>query len=242
MAKYISVKNKLPYQGKIMKRLLAIFCVCFSISVLNAQKVLPSTNFNQLSDEDDDYDDDDDGEYDEDNIYFDLGMNLPGDQFIRLSLGLSFPLNFPNFMELFGGDPQLNIGGMGSLGYHYLLSSKFAIGFDVGFGFNVSIGSHIFNYVPFTFALTYQPVFKRFEFPLTLGIGFGWESFGGKSYFPGLVIKPEVGAMFRLTESWSFGMDLAYLVMPEFAAWYHDDAENFVGQFAILSVTARYHF
>ena len=73
-------------------------------------------------------------------------------------------------------------------------------------------------------------------------LGFAWESFGGKNYFPGLVVKPEAGAMFRLTESWSLGLEASYLLMPQFSSWYNDNAENFAGQFLTFSVTARYHF
>ncbi len=230
-----------------MKRLFALISLCaIGIYFSTAQAVLPKTNFKQVAqNEEDDYDeseDDDDDEYEEDNITFDIGMNLPGDQYIKLALGLSVPLNFPNPKEVIKGDGQLNIGGIGGLGYHYFLTSKFAIGFDVCFGFNVSIGSHIFNYVPFLFTFSYQPTLGRFEFPLTMGIGFAWESFGGENYFPGLVLKPEAGAIFRLTESWSLGLEASYLLMPEFAEWYNDDAENFAGQFFTFSAVARYHF
>lgn len=224
-----------------MKRLLPAVCACLiGMSAVSAQAALPSVSFRQADDE---YTDEDDGDdYTEDDIYFDYGMNLPGDQYIKIALGLCAPLNFPDFISLFTGDSQLKIGGMGTLGYHYFITSKFAVGFDVGFGFNVSIGSHVFNYVPFVIAATYQPTAGRFEFPLTLGIGFAWESFGGNNYFPGLVVKPEAGVMFRLSESWSLGLEASYLLMPQFTSWYHDDAENFAGQYALISATARYHF
>ena len=233
-----------------MRRLLTLVCVCAcAILYLHPQAALPTTNFDEIrraSDDDDDYDEDDDydddDEYDEGDIYFGMGMNLPGDQYIKLTLGLCLPLNFPNPVELFRGDAQLSIGGMGTLGYHYLLSSKWIVGFDIGFGFNVSIGSHVFNYVPFVFSVTYQPTVWRLEFPLTLGIGFAWESFSGDNYFPGLVVKPEAGCMFRLTESWSLGLDASYLLMPQFSEWYGSGDENYAGQFFTISLAARYHF
>ena len=227
-----------------MKRLITLLSVgIIGIYISAAQTALPKTTFMQSSQDENSGDDSDDGdEYTEDDISFDLGMNLPGDQYIKIALGLCLPLNFPDFESTIKGDSQLKLGGIGSLGYHYFLTSKMAIGFDVSFGFNVSIGSHVFNYVPFIAAFTYQPVAGRFEFPLTIGLGFAWESFGGKNYFPGLVVKPEAGAMFRLTESWSLGLEASYLLMPQFSSWYNDNAENFAGQFLTLSVTARYHF
>ncbi|MGN0729115.1 TP0733 family outer membrane beta-barrel protein [Treponema sp.] len=224
-----------------MKRLITLFCVgIIGIYFSAAQASLPKTIFSQTAKEEDNTDDGD--EYIEDDITFDLGMNLPGDQYIKLAIGVSVPINFPDIQSAIHGDGQLKIGGMGTIGYHYFLTSKVALGFDISFGFNVSIGNHVFNYVPFITSLTYQPVAGRFEFPLTLGIGFAWESFGGKNYFPGFVLKPEAGTMFRLTESWSLGAEASYLLMPQFSAWYNDDAENFAGQFLTLSVAARYHF
>ena len=133
-----------------MKRLITLLSVgIIGIYISSAQAALPKTTFMQSSQDENSGDDSDDGdEYTEDDISFDLGMNLPGDQYIKIALGLCLPLNFPDFESTIKGDSQLKLGGIGSLGYHYFLTSKMAIGFDVSFGFNVSIGSHVFNYVP----------------------------------------------------------------------------------------------
>ena len=166
-------------------------------------------------------------------------LNQKGDQYIYVALSGTFPLNFGNF---FTGDSQLSAGGMGTLGYHYFLTDHFAVGLDASFGFNVTIGSHVFNYIPIMATATYQPTIKNFEFPLSLGVGFATETYIGYKYFPGLVVRPEVGAYYRLTPSWSLGVAVSYLFMPQFAQLYDENAHNIFGHFMTAGISARYHF
>lgn len=182
-------------------------------------------------------------EGEDDTTEFEYGMTLAGDQFIRISLGVDFPLNFPDFPSLFKKDKsQLKIGGIGFLGYHYFITDKIAFGMDVGFGFNVSIGSHVFNYVPVIFEGTYQITKDRFEFPLMAGIGFAWENFNSQHYFPGLVLKLGGGAHYRVTESWSLGLEASYIFMPQFSAIYDKNATNRMGHYTTFDLVARYIF
>ena len=168
--------------------------------------------------------------------------NQQGDQNIKLSLGVVFPMNFPDAESLFHADKhQLSIGGMGTLGYHYFLTGNIALGFDVGFGFNTTIGSHILNYVPVLFSATYQFAWKRLEFPVSLNAGFAWESYNNKNYFPGLVLRPEAGVHFRINENWSVGLEGAWMILPQFCEWY-DSGKNYTGHFFTLAAAARYYF
>lgn len=165
-----------------------------------------------------------------------------GDQYFRISLDLTLPLNFPNITTLFNDSKKLAAGGSGFLGYHIFLTDTIAVGADIGFGFNATIGEHMFHYVPVMAAVTWQPSFKRFEFPLTLSAGFAWETYNGYSYFPGLVVKPSAGLLFRPLESWSFGAELSYLVMPQFAKLHGTGDSNIVGQWLEVDISARYYF
>ena len=168
--------------------------------------------------------------------------NQQGDQYIKLSLGVVFPMNFPDVESLFHTDQhQLSLGGMGPVGYHYFLTGNFALGFDVGFGFNTTIGSHILNYVPILFSVTYQPKWRMLEFPLSLNAGFAWESYNNKNYFPGLVLKPEAGVHFRIDENWSVGLEGSWMILPQFCEWY-DTGKNYTGHFFTLAAAARYYF
>ena len=101
-----------------MKRLITLLSVgIIGIYISSAQAALPKTTFMQSSQDENSGDDSDDGdEYTEDDISFDLGMNLPGDQYIKIALGLCLPLNFPDFESTIKGDSQLKLGGIGSLG------------------------------------------------------------------------------------------------------------------------------
>ena len=225
-----------------MKRILTTLAVCmiaFSFAV--AQATLPKTQYIQNTSDsensDDEYEEDEEGD-----IIFDYGMHLPGDQFIRLSLGTSYPLNFPNPSTVIKGDSQLKIGGQGSIGYHSFITSKFALGVDLGFGFNITIGSHSFNTVPITLIGTYEPTVGKFSFPLALGIGAAWESYNGKNYFPGFTFQARGGAHYRITENWSLGLETAYRFLPQFNSWHHSGEENKYGHFWTLDLCARYLF
>ena len=235
----IKKQDKLPYKKNIkeknMKRFLILLCMMISFSCIYAQEAAENTQSNQAEDEYIEGDDDTSG--------FEFGTTLAGDQYIRISLGVDFPMNFPDFSSLFQKDKsQLKIGGIGFLGYHYFITNNIALGVDVGFGFNVSIGSHVFNYVPVIFEGTYQFTKEKFEFPITAGIGFAWENFNSQHYFPGLVLKLGGGAHYRVTESWSLGLEASYMFMPQFCALYDKNAENRMGHYTTIDLVARYIF
>ena len=197
-----------------MKRLFSIILLLLvSISFLTAQ--------------------DTDNEEDPDDYYEDISYkaNGAGDQYIKIALMGMFPLNF--------GD-KLSTGGAAEIGYHRFVSEYFALGFDVQFGYNPTIGSNMFTYVPMTFTGTFQPYIGNFEFPLTFGIGAALESYLNRNYFPGLILKGQAGFFYRVAESWSFGVESEYMYMPQ---WYADHKEwNDYGLFLSAGLIARYHF
>ena len=175
---------------------------------------------------------------DDDRFSVNYRFNEPGDQYIKLSLMITFPLNFDGDFPLYRSG-QLSTGGAGNLGYHRFITSTFIVGFDVNFGYNPTIGENMFTYVPFMLTFTYQPTFKRLEFPVTLGIGCAFESYLNRTYFPGLVLKPQIGIYYRVTASWSFGINGEYMYMPQ---WYSDSENDDYGLFASIAIAARYHF
>jgi hypothetical protein len=157
--------------------------------------------------------------------------NDAGDQYIKIAIMGVEGLNF--------GD-KLETGGAAELGYHRFISSLFALGFDVQFGYNPTIGSNMFTYVPMTLTATFQPYIGKFEFPLTFGVGAALESYLSRNYFPGLVLKGEAGAFFRVAESWSFGIESEYMYMPQY--YYKHPEYNDYGLFITAGLVARYHF
>lgn len=174
--------------------------------------------------------------YDEDE--FRTNINEPGDQFIKIGLMGVFPLNFGGSFPLFR-EGQISTGGAGELGYHRFITKNFAAGLDISFGYNPTIGENIFTYVPIVLNATFQPIYKQFEFPITLGVGMAMESYLNRTYFPGLVLKGETGAFWRVTPSWSFGLEGEFWFMPQ---WYSDSKYDDYGLFASFAISARYHF
>lgn len=201
-----------------MKKIIAICCAFFLVST--------ATVFCQ--------EEEDEG----DGFAVEYKMNEPGDQFINIGLMVTFPLNFGGSFPLFR-EGQLATGGAGTIGYHRFLTSWLALGFDVSFGYNPTIGENMFTYVPFVLCLTVQPSIKKFEFPITMGIGAAVETYLSRTYFPGLVLKPEAGVYYRVTPSWSFGAKGNFMYMPQ---WYDNSDYNDHGNFASLFIGARYHF
>lgn len=200
-----------------MKKFIAICCTVFLFS---------TAVFSQEQDEDDD------------RFAVEYRMNEPGDQFINVGLMVTFPLNFGGDFPLYR-EGQLSTGGAGTIGYHRFLTSWFAVGLDVSFGYNPTIGENMFTYVPFVFCFTVQPTIKKFEFPITMGIGAAVESYLNRTYFPGLTLKPEAGIFYRVTPSWSFGIKGNFMYLPQ---WYEDSENNDHGNFSSVVIAARYHF
>jgi len=164
--------------------------------------------------------------------------NEPGDQFIKIDLMATAPLNFGGTFPLYRSG-KMSLGGAGSLGYHRFITSWFAVGLNVKFGYNPTIGENMFTYVPFVFCFTVQPTIKKFEFPITMGIGAAVESYLNNTYFPGLTLKPEAGIFYRVTPSWSFGIKGNFMYLPQ---WYEDSENNDHGNFSSVVIAARYHF
>ena len=234
-----------------MKKIVSLFCaLIFSTALVFSQQIddidgdtedsvtapADSTNDsdseNSENSDDKHVEDDIDGDEDDEAQQGSKlgGMNEAGDQFIKVAIMVDFPLNFGE---------QLKVGGAGSLGYHRFLKPWLAIGGDVSFGYHPTLGSNIFTFIPIVFDVTFQPTFKRFEFPVTLGVGVSVESYLNRTYFPGFTAKAQAGAFFRATPSWSFGIEGDFTFMPQ---WYEDSKYNDYGLFMAVAVSARYHF
>ncbi|AEE16067.1 TP0733 family outer membrane beta-barrel protein [Treponema brennaborense] len=157
-------------------------------------------------------------------------MNQKGDQFIKIGLMLNVP--FKPAIQ------QLHLGGSGTLGYMRFINSSFAVGGDASFAYMTTVGENIFTFIPLMLKVMYQPAFHKFEFPISFGIGGAFENYINDMYF-GLVVKPEIGAFFRYSPSWSFGLNAGLYIMPQ---WCKDASKNYTGIIMDVALTARYHF
>ncbi|MCI6799344.1 MAG: hypothetical protein MR970_07800 [Spirochaetia bacterium] len=210
---------------KFSKVIFAAFFAFFTIaSNIHAQS-FQSADISAM-DSEDEYTD---GDYYEDEEIR-LTQNGAGDQFIALKLMPLIPLNF---------DKQLSVGGALSLGYHRFLTQFIAVGADVMFAYNTTIGSNLFTVIPLTVGITFQPYIWRFEFPITLNVGAALENYLQYNYFPGLILKGEAGCFYRMNENWSFGLECQLMYLPQ---WYSDSSKNDYYLGITATVGARYHF
>ena len=226
-----------------MKRILSLFGILLLLSVpLFAQSESDvstsgsneQTEQNQNEQSEENKNTDENQNNDEENIVRneDYARNGHGDQFLKIGIMGNFPLNFGE---------QLTVGGSAQLGYYRFLNGWLALGGELMAGYNPTIGSNVFTFVPITFGAMVQPCAGRFEFPVTLSVGFAFETCANKKYFPGFAAKAESGAFFRITEGWSVGLNAEFLYLPE---WYTStkNADSDYGIFMETGVSARYHF
>ncbi len=200
------------------------FFKVFLVSMILPYIALSQNAFAQESDSDEYID-----EYYEDESS--KTQNGKGDQFIAIRLMPLIPLNF---------DGQLYVGGGISIGFHKFLTQYIAVGGDVMFGYNTTIGSNLLTLIPFTIGVTFQPYINKFEFPITLNVGAVIESYLQYNYFPGLILKGNAGCFYRMNENWSFGLEGHFLYLPQW--FFKDSSKNDKYLSLAFSLGARYHF
>ena len=153
--------------------------------------------------------------------------NQPGDWFIKVGINGGFPIQ-PETMK-FGLD--LN------LGFYYFFSHFFAVGGDVSFDYNPTVGEKVFYCIPFMAKGVFQYTLGKFEIPLFLGLGGAIERHNSNFYF-GMIIKPEIGLFYRFNPDWSIGATCGVSIMPQ---WYKNSEYNYTGYILNAGVSVRYH-
>jgi hypothetical protein len=164
-------------------------------------------------------------------------MYSSGEQNFSFSLGLIVPL--------FYSDPDgkavqsnVNLGGMGYLAYNYFLTKGLFLGGELGGMFAGTLGENMLYIVPFGLRVGYQFTAWRLEFPISLMIGGATQKYLETDYF-GFFLKPSASVFFRLNPDWSFGVNTAWWIVPE---WTKESRKNMIGHFLEITLSARYHF
>jgi hypothetical protein len=170
-------------------------------------------------------------------------MYTRGDQTFSINLGLVKPLFYYDQQE--GRlDTNMKLGGMGSLGYNYFLGPHLFLGGELSGMFASTEGENMYFIVPIGFRIGYQFILRRFEFPLSLLVGFAPQSHLDASYF-GFFSKAMASVFFRFNSDWSFGLNTSFWWVPQWTdkrrANYKGDV-NIHGFFLEFSLGARYHF
>ncbi len=160
-----------------------------------------------------------------------------GDQFIRMGLGIGLPL-FNGSSDGIETKTNINLGGTGTIGYSRFINSKVALGGEIAFSFNSTLGGNLYFYLPITFKATYAFVFNRIHVPVSLSGGFAFQTYNTTNFF-GPIIKPEVGAYFQYSPDWSYGASVGWNVLPQF---YKEGMYNRTGNILDVVLSVRYHF
>jgi hypothetical protein len=163
-----------------------------------------------------------------------------GDQVFGISVGLSIPAAFGKSGS--GIIPHnMTVGGTGSLSYDYFIGSNVFVGGELQGMFAPTLGKHMLIIIPIDVRIGYQFVYKRFEFPLSLGLGIAPQQLRtSKSYnYLGFFAKPRASAFFRFNPDWSFGINTAWWWLPQITK---NPDESVHGHFFELTIGVRYHF
>jgi hypothetical protein len=163
-----------------------------------------------------------------------------GDQ----AFGISFGVALPTVFATTDGEilpRNIVIGGTGSLSYDYFFGPHFFVGGELQGMFAPTLGDHMLFIIPITLRAGYQFVVGRFEFPLSLGLGFAAQQFRtSKSYgYTGFFAKPKASVFFRLNPDWSFGINTAWWWVPQITS---NSADSVHGHFFEATLAVRYHF
>jgi hypothetical protein len=129
------------------------------------------------------------------------------------------------------------VGGTLSLSYTQFLNSHLFLGGELQGMFTPTEGKNILYIVPMGVRVGYQFVLGRFEIPLAFMIGFAPEKYLEKNY-GGLFMKPSASLFWRFNPNWSFGLNTAWWLVPQWPK----NGPNVLGNFVELSLSARYHF
>lgn len=167
----------------------------------------------------------------DDDMNYEYLQNAPGDQYINIRVMPNFPLNFGE---------TLSIGGQICVSYNRFLTTWLAVGAELAFGYNPTLGSNILTYIPMTVGVTLLPAIKKFEFPITFNVGMAVENYLSNTFFPGLVLRGGAGCYYRINESWSVGIEGFFTYMPQ---WYFKEpSKNDFLIMASASAGMKYHF
>ncbi|GBU28440.1 hypothetical protein R84B8_01999 [Treponema sp. R8-4-B8] len=166
-----------------------------------------------------------------------------GDQTLSIGVGVGFPIVFiNNGKEIPHGikipNTEIPMGGTGILNYTYYLNSYFFTGGELGLLFMPTTGGNTVFMTFFGARAGTQFILGKFEFPIFISLGGTIQTYLDFGYF-GLYMKAGIGAYFRITHEWSFGITSNFSWFPQ---WTNEPAKNVDALFVDLAIVGRYHF
>jgi hypothetical protein len=177
---------------------------------------------------------DDDPEWD---YYYD-DIHSKGDQTFIISLGTVFPTVFVSESSVIEHKFSPPVGFTGSLSYHYYFYSSIFLGAEAGFMILPTLGGNTLFMIPLGIKGGYQFNYRKFEFPVSMTLGVSWHRYLSMGYF-GFYMKGGGAAFYRVSNSWSFGLNANWYWFPERTG---TKSDNVHGNMLDLTLCARYHF
>jgi hypothetical protein len=112
---------------------------------------------------------------------------------------------------------RMKVGGYGSIRYQGFLNNTLALGGELGYLFSYDIGGDLFTSVPFQAKLTWIPLQGTLELPLSIGLGFAYNSYNSlvDTSFLSLLSTFEAGISWYFREDWGITIGTGLQVIPE---------------------------
>ncbi|PKL13900.1 MAG: hypothetical protein CVV52_04120 [Spirochaetae bacterium HGW-Spirochaetae-8] len=110
-------------------------------------------------------------------------------------------------------DMHLQTGGYGSIRYQGFINQNTAIGGELGYYFAYSL-SDLFTSVPIQAKLTYIPILGAIEVPVSLGLGFAYNTYKEATYLS-LFASAEIGLTWFFNQEWGISASVGYWLIPE---------------------------
>jgi hypothetical protein len=198
----------------------------FSFGILAAQEEIPGEN-----------EDGNEPSIESDWSVFAVPSYERGDRMFGMGLGLLFPVAFTD-EDNKSIKNNVGLGGTGLLSFDYFFTSNMAAGLEVNFSFSSTVSENMLYLVPIGLRFTYQLVFHPIEIPITLAVGMAPHVYMDENIL-GFYLKPSLGVFYRFNSDWSFGLQGTWWWLPETPK---ESSELVNGNFATLTIAARYHF
>ena len=165
-----------------------------------------------------------------------------GDRTFSFTLGVVFPTYFSGIED--GDIGMRTLGGSGSLGFTYFLTSNIFVGGELTGMFSFTRRGNSLFIIPFGASVGYQFVYRRLEIPVSLMVGGAPQLYLETNYF-GPIFKPGVSLFWRMNADWSFGLNTLWWIIPQRSRGRDRELgapDRVIGNFLELTLSARYHF
>jgi hypothetical protein len=162
---------------------------------------------------------------------------LRGEQTLQINAGLQFPAFLAPLVDQ--GVDNLKLGGGFSFSYQYFLSRGFAVGGSIAGAFNGTIGGLTVFVAPVGVTAGYWWSTMPFEFCAIGELGGYLMRYNQKGML-GPYAKLGGGALWRVTSSWSLGLQSFLWIVPEIHYGDYAGLTQYSG-FVETSVAAVYH-